>query len=160
MAEHSYGKLASAQMKIEKTGSFLTYVQGFDFGSDAILLIADYYAVTWLMREFADLLTRPSTEGSSFIIGNAQPVTSDGHCEITICLNDDVQANELVRKSATEFEWSISRSAVEHYRNLLSGMLTPAPNHQYLEPGNSPPAPVLIVSRDEYSLDQFRSGRT
>lgn len=145
-------------MMMEKPISFLTYVPAFDFGSDAILLLADYYTIAWLIREFSDLLASPIAEGCLFVIGNGQPVVSDGHCTIVVRLDRDAHASELVRKSPTEFEWSVSRSVAEHYRDLLSGLLTQTPGHQYLEPRNSPPAPVLIVSRDEYSLDQFRSG--
>lgn len=131
---------------------FVVYVASFDFGADAILLLVDQETVGWLMSQFGRLSNTPvGSSCSSFIIGDGHPVASDGRCVLTIELNDEPGcSSQLRRRTESSFAWSVSRSSANHYQDLLSGMLAPGPCHQYLEPDNSPPAPVFIVSRGEY----------
>ena len=62
-----------------------------------------------------------------------------------------------VQQSPTTFRWILSARSAGHYADLLSGMSnSEAPCHQYLDPDNTPPAPVVIVSLDEYEVSDFR----
>jgi hypothetical protein len=136
---------------------FVAYVMSFDFGSDAILLLAAQETVGWLMSQFGRLSRTPVGSSSHpIIIGDGDPVMSNGRCILSIELNDEPgSSSQLVRGSESVFAWSVSRSSANRYQHLLSGMLVPIPCHQYLEPDNCPPAPVFIVSRGEYQLDAF-----
>jgi hypothetical protein len=142
---------------VTKTGNrFLAYLPSFK-GADALLLLADYETIDWLMSQFQRLSNTPSGSSCpSFVIGDGEPVESDGRCLLVVKLDNQADGSYLIRESETTFGWSVSRSSANHYRELLSGILVPRPGHQYLDPDNSPPAPVVIVSRDEYEPDTFR----
>lgn len=142
---------------METVKPFVAYVASLDFGNDAILLLADHETVGWLMSQFGRLSKTPVGSSSpSIIIGDGDPVASEGRCILTIELNDELGcSSQLMRGSECVFAWSVSRSSAARYQGLLSGMLVPIPCHQYLEPDNCPPAPVFIVSRGEYQLDAF-----
>ena len=147
-------------MTMDNPGAFVVYVPSFDFGSDAILLLSDYYTIAWLVDQFLRLSTSPIGSVASFVIGDGSPIDSEERCFVTVTVTDTDSSSEMTRRSATQFAWRISRPEAERYRALLSCMLTKVPSHNYLEPKNSPPAPVLVVSRDEYSVEQFRTSKT
>jgi hypothetical protein len=146
-------------LKNKKT-PFVAYVPSFNLGDDALLLLVDSETIEWLMAQFGRLSNTPVGSGcpSSFI-GDGNPVESDGCCLLVIELEDQTESSRLIRKSENTFNWSVSRSSANHYRDLLSGLLVPLPGHQYLDPDNSPLAPVVIVSRDEYEPDTFRGAK-
>jgi hypothetical protein len=142
---------------MKKTGNqFVAYVPSFNFGDDALLILADSETIDWLMSQFGRLANIPVGSSSpSFVIGDGNPVESDGRCLLVVELENQAEGSRLIRTSENTFSWSVSRSSANHCRELLSGMLVPHPGHQYLDPDNSP-APVVIVSKGEYELDTFR----
>ena len=140
-----------------KTGSgFVAYLREFEHGDDALLILANYETIDWLMSQFGRLSDTPIRAGyPSFVIGDGNPVESDGQCLITVDLGNQTEGGQLVRQSENTFNWSVSRRLAHHYRELLSGMFEPKPGHQYLD-DESRPEPVVIVSRDEYDADWVR----
>ena len=139
---------------------FVAYVPSFHFGDDALLILADYETIDWLMSQFGHLANTPlGATCPSFVIGDGNPVESDGRCLLVVELENQTEGSRLVRKSENTFSWSVSRSSANHCRELLSGMLVAQPGHQYLEPDNCPPAAVVIVSKDEYEPDTFRTAK-
>ena len=146
---------------MKKTGNrFVAYVPSFNFGDDALLILADSEAIDWLMSQFDRLSNAPDgSNRPSFIIGDGNPVESDGRCLLIVELENQTEGSRLIRKSEQTFSWSVSRSSANHCRELLSGMLAPHPCHQYLDPDNCPSAPVVIVSKGEYEPDTFRTAK-
>jgi len=142
---------------MKKGNRFVAYLPGFNFGADALLILADSETIDWLMTQFGRL-SGIATESScpSFLVGDGNPIESDGHCLLIVEQGNQAEGSWLVRESDGVFRWSVSRSSADHYRELLSGISEPRPRHHYLDPNNSPPAPVVIVSRDEYDADFFR----
>ena len=159
MAEHTNWRLTAAQIMMKTGNRFIAYLPSFNLGGDALLLLADYETIDWLMSQFQRLSNTPVafTSCPSFVIGDGDPVESDGRCLLVVKLDNQVGGSHLIRESETTFGWSVSRSSANRYRELLSGMLGPRPGHQYLDPDNSPPAPVVIVSRGEYQPEVVRS---
>jgi len=146
---------------MKKTGNrFVAYVPSFNFGDDALLILADSVTIDWLMSQFGRLAnTPPGSSCPSFVIGDGSPIESDGRCLVIVELENQTEGSRVIRKSEQTFSWSVSRSSANHCRELLSGMLAPHPGHQYLDPDNCPPAPVVIVSKGEYEPDTFRTGK-
>lgn len=142
---------------MKPASGFVAYFSSFDFGGDALLILVDREAIDWLMLQFDHVSRNPNGSGClPFVIGDGHPIESDGKCLIRVQLGALAEGSHLVRKSESSFDWMISSTAAKHYRDLLSGMLDPRPGHQYLDPDNSPPAPVVIIARDEYDRDWVR----
>ena len=146
---------------MKETIPFVVHLPRFNFGEDALLLLADNSTIAWLISRFGELADHPvETVGSAFVIGDGEPVRSDGQCLIFVELNYQAKGSELIRQSPTTFRWILSISSASHYRDLLSGMSeSRSPCHQYLDPDNAPPAPVVVVSFDEYQADAFRRAK-
>ena len=146
---------------MKKIGNrFVAYVPSFDFGDDALLILVDSETIDWLMSQFGRLSnTAVGATCPSFVIGDGNPVESDGRCLLVVELKNQTNGSRLIRKSETTFSWTVSRSSANHCRELLSGMLVPHPGHQYLDLDNCPPAPVVIASKDEYEPDTFRTAK-
>lgn len=140
-----------------KTGNgFVAYLPGFK-GSDALLILADSETIDWMMAQFGRLSSAPvGSVYPPFPIGDGNPIESDGLCLLVVELENQAEGSRLIQDSDGTFRWSVSRLSAGHYRELLSGISEPHPAHQYLDSGNSPPAPVVIVSRDEYDAETFR----
>jgi len=133
---------------------FIAYLPSFDFGNDALLILADYETIDWLMSQFGRLSNTPvGSDCPSFIIGDGNPVGSDGRCLLLVELENLADGSRLMRESEKTFRWRVSRSSANHYRELLSGMFAPHPGHQYLD---NDTAPGIMVSRDEYDTDWVR----
>jgi hypothetical protein len=93
-----------------------------------------------------------------FTIGDGNPIGSDGRCIVDVKMRQVTRGNELLTISHGRFLWLMSRSSAIYFGHLLAGMLSfKKPCHQYLEPDNSPPAPVIIVSKDQYTIEQVRN---
>ena len=137
---------------------FIAHVPSFNFGDDAILLLADHATIAWLSSKFTEFASIPvESTGALFVIGDGKPVQSDGQCIIFVELNHQANGSELTIESPTTFHWILSAGSADHYRELLSEMVkADDPCHQYLDPDNAPPAPIVIVSLDEYEADDFR----
>jgi hypothetical protein len=139
---------------------FVAFVPSFNFGDDALLILADSETIDWLMSRFGRLSDTPvGATCDSFMVGDGNPVESDGRCLLIVELENQADGSRLIRKSENTFSWRVSRSSASHYRELLSGMLVPQPGHQYLDPDNCPPAQVVIVSKGEYEPDTFRTAK-
>jgi hypothetical protein len=143
---------------MKKNIPFVAHLPSFNFGDDALLLLADHESIAWLSSKFEEL-ARTTTESHSatFVIGDGKPIQSDGQCTVFVELDHQASGSKLIAESPIAFRWSLSAGAANHYRELLSEIVkAEARCHQYLDPGNAPPAPVVIVSLDEYEADAFR----
>lgn len=136
---------------------FLAHLFSFKGHDEVLLLLADHPTITSLVSQLAVFAsTRIESKRPTFVIGDGNPVQSDGQCIIFVELNHQSSGSELVRQTRNTFRWSLSPGSADHYRDLLSGMLkSQVPCHQYLEPDNVQ-APVVIVSLGEYEVDAFR----
>jgi hypothetical protein len=144
-------------------------------GGEVLLILVDDEITQWLMARFEQLTD--SAVGSrcpAFVVGNGNPVESDGRCVLIVQLSGRESCNELIRDSQNSWRWSVSRSAANNFRYLLCGMLDFRESlpvlmsahrsaaglegscHQYLDPDNIPPAPTGVVSRGEYDSEQVR----
>ena len=137
---------------------FLALVPSFNFGDDALLLLADHSTIVWLMSRFEALARIPvELRSAAFVIGDGKPVQSDGQCTIVVESTHHAKGSELIRKSESTFRWILSPGSADRYRDLLSVMSDSVfPCHQYLDPDNASHAPVVIVSLGEYQVDAFR----
>jgi hypothetical protein len=137
---------------------FVAYVPSFNFGDDALLMLVDQSTIAWLMSRFGELADTPvESKSAGFVIGDGKPFESAGQCIISVELNHQANRSELTRTSETTYSWILPPRSAAHYRDLLSGMSgSKSPCHQYLDPDNAPPAPVVIVSLDEYEPETFR----
>jgi hypothetical protein len=138
---------------------FVAHVPSFKSDDDALLLLADHSTIAWLISRFRELTQgRAQTASGAFVIGDGKPIQSDGQCIIFVELNHQAKGSELVQQSPTTFRWTLSAASAGHYAELLSVMSNSGfPCHQYLDADNASPAPVVIVSFDEYEADAFRS---
>ena len=152
------GDVPPHKLAMEALNPFVVFVTGFDFGADAILLLATHETLRWLRSQFERLgSTGAGSSCPPFTIGDGHPIDSDERLFVVVELNDQAgSSSKLLRESESNFVWSISRASARRYRNLLSGMLLPDAGHQYLEPDNCPPAPTVIVSLGEYEVSRFR----
>jgi len=143
---------------MKESSPFIAHVRSFHFGDDALLLLADRATIDWLGSKFAELARAPvESKSAAFVIGDGKPVQSDGQCTVLVELNHQANRSELIPVSPTTFRWTLSPGSANHYRELLSEIVkAEVPCHQYLDPDNTPPAPVVIVSLDEYEADDFR----
>jgi hypothetical protein len=128
---------------MKKTGNrFVAYVPSFNFGDDALLILVDSETIDWLMSQFGRLSNTPvGSSRPSFVIGDGNPVESDGRCLLVVELENQTEGSRLIRTSENNFSWSVSRSSANHYRELLSAMWKPHPCHQYLDPDQLPSRP-------------------
>jgi hypothetical protein len=148
-----FGSAAAMKEKIP----FVAHLPSFK-GDDALLMLVDQSTITWLMSRFGELADTPvESKSAGFVVGDGKPIKSGGRCIISVELNHQASRSELTRISETTFSWILAPSSAAHYRDLLSGMSgSKSPCHQYLDPDNAPPAPVVIVSLDEYEPETFR----
>jgi len=137
--------------------SFVAHLPSFK-GDETLLLLVDHETIAWLSSRFAELARTPiESKNASFVIGDGKPIQSDGQCTVFVELNHEASGSELVAESPTTFSWILSAGSASHYVDLLSEMVkATVPCHQYLDPDNCPPAPVVMVSLEEYEADDFR----
>jgi hypothetical protein len=137
---------------------FVAHRTSFNFGDDALLMLVDHETIAWLSSKFAELACTPvDSRSATFVIGDGKPIQSDGQCTVFVELNQQASGSELIAESPITFRWIISAGSANHYKELLSEMVkAEVPCHQYLDPDNTPPAPVVIVSLDEYEVDDLR----
>jgi hypothetical protein len=140
---------------------FVAHLPSFNSGDDAVLLLADHSTIAWLISRLRELAQTPvEAVGGAFVIGDGNPIQSDGQCIIFVELIHQAKGSELMQQSPITFRWTLSACSAGHYAELLSGMSNSGfPCHQYLDPDNVPPAPVVIVSFDEYEAGTFRRAK-
>jgi len=161
VAKHPNWRIAAAKVTMKQNIPFVAHLFSFKGNDEVLLLLADRPAISWLMSQLAEFAcTRNDSRRPAFVIGDGNPVQSDGRCIISVELDHQANGGKLVQQTQNTFRWSLSPSSADHYRQLLSGMLkNEVPCHQYLDPDNLP-APVLIVSLGEYQVDVFRGPTT
>ena len=137
---------------------FIACFPSFYLGEAALLLSVDNEAIEWLMSCFGQLSAAPlGTSRPRFLIGDGNPVESDGRCLLVVQPDNQEGATRLFRTAPNEFCWSVSQRSAHHFQALLGGLLkSETPGHQYLD-SDDPLSPVVIVSRDEYGIDKIRS---
>jgi hypothetical protein len=159
---------------IELTTPFIAHFDGWKSG-EVLLILVDNEITRWLMARFEQLAeVTAGSQCPAFVLGDGNPVESDGRCLLTVELSERESGNELVRNSHNSWRWSVSQSAASNFRYLVSGMLAHRESaiphvralrsasgsegscHQYLDPDNCPPAPTVEISRGEYDSEQIR----
>jgi hypothetical protein len=134
---------------------FIAHLEGWK-GGEVFLLVVDQHGVQWLASQF-ERIAKASIESMlvQFVLGDGHPVESDGRCLVFVELNQNSNGSQIARISPGAWRWSVSRSAADKFRTLLSGMLDPHAGHQYLDPDNDE-GPTVEVSRGEYEVDKVR----
>jgi hypothetical protein len=150
-------KEARAIARAENANGFVVHLTSFKGNDSVLLLLADQSTIGWLHDRLTEFATAHAKSLSlAFVIGDDNPVESDGKCVISVELNHQANGGQLVQESQTTFRWSLSSSLANRYRKRLSPMLeSRSPCHQYLEFGTAS-EPVVVVSLDEYEVDTFR----
>jgi hypothetical protein len=133
---------------------FIAYLDGWRSG-EVLLLIVDNEGVEWLMSRFEHLGADGLDEsnGAEFVLGDSNPVESDGRCLVRVELNHKSNDSRITRVSQSAWLWSVSRSAADIFRARLSGMSLEHACHQYLD---SDEGPAVEVSIGEYEIDIVR----
>jgi hypothetical protein len=151
--------------------SLIAHLSSFKGNDEVLLIVCDDQTIGWLIARFEEFVSAPGdVKFPSFVIGDGNPVESDGRCLLDVHLDDRERGSQLTEAPEGIFRWNVSRSSAERFRSLLSGMVEhheplrdirssfalEGSDHQYLDPDNCPPAPAIIVSRGEYNPDAFR----
>jgi hypothetical protein len=137
---------------------------------DVLLIVATRDALRWLSEHFRDLASSADDIAGSIIIGSGYPSFSSHGIEIKIYLARNEVDNELVESDTNKFCWRIGRKTAKAFEGLIGGLTSendPIDRHEaskiagvrgghnYLDPSNTPPAPIMIVSLDEYSPEDL-----
>lgn len=158
-------KHAEAAAHVEKleVGSYMERasvirLKDFKWDADTLLIISDRNSSTWLADSFERLAVTTSDEDASMTIGDGDPVLSPDGIQIRIGViksSDD----GLKEQEPNKFSWAISRETARGFSEKVRELVD-RPGRNYLDPSNSPPAPVVMVSVGEYELEQlFPCGR-
>ncbi len=150
-------KEARAIARGEITSGFVVHLTSFKGNDEVVLLLADQSTIGWLVARLAEFAAaRAESRNLAFVIGDGNPVESDGKCVITVELMRRANGGNWVQESLNTFRWSLSPSLANRYRKRLLPMLKSQSScHQYLEFGTAP-EPVVMVSLGEYETDAFR----
>lgn len=141
----------------ELTNSFVVHLTSFNGNDEALLLLADKSTIGWLVSQLGEFASaRAESQNLAFVIGDGNPVESDGKCIISVELIHQANGGTLVQESQNTFRWSLSPTLADRYRRRLSPMLeSQSPCHQYLEFGAAPEL-IVMVSLGEYDANAFR----
>ncbi len=133
--------------------AFIAHLEGWR-GGEVFLLIVDHHDVQWSVSQF-ERIAKASLESMlvQFVLGDGHPVESDGRCLVFVELNQNSNGSQITRISPGAWRWSVSQSAADKFRTLLSGLLVPHAGHQYLD---NDEGPTVEVSRGEYEIDIVR----
>jgi hypothetical protein len=142
---------------MKETTAFVAHVSSFSGVEDVFLVLANQATISWLIDQLTRVAcTTAQSSCLGFVLGNGNPIESDGQCIVVADLHDDEDSPQLVQESQSTFRWRLSRKLADRYRGLLSGMLNSStPCHQYLEL-DSGPSQAVIVSLGEYDAETFR----
>jgi hypothetical protein len=126
---------------------FIAHFDGWK-GGEVILLVVDLEGVDWLMSKFEYLVAEGADESNAMqlVLGDSNPVESDGRCLVRVELNQNSNGSRITRVSQHAWHWSVSRRAADKFRELLSGMSAAHACHQYLD---SDEGPIVEVSVGE-----------
>jgi hypothetical protein len=130
--------------------SFIAHFDAWKDG-ETILLVVDHEGVQWLISQFERLATE--VPPAHFVLGDGNPVESDGHCLLHVKFNQRSTGSHVARISQGVWHWSVSRVAGDKFQALLLGMSVRKPGHQYLD---SDSGPTVEVSCGEYEVDVVR----
>jgi hypothetical protein len=101
------------------------------------------------------------------VVGNGEPIGSPDNIEIRFSVIADAAESRLIENKRNKFSWFITDETASSFSEKCSNLCRAVQRcadssggfHQYLDPENSPPAPVLMISLHEYSLAQLLKGR-
>ena len=131
---------------------FAAFLPSFNFGEDALLILADSETIDWLTAQFDRLSNaRPGSSRSSFVIGDGKPVESDG-CSIVVEASDRLEGSQLERKSDGSYYWSLSCTAAHRYKELVSSLSTSEPAISISTPTISLRLPLSFRGRSIRSI--------
>src|SRR5712692_10506106 len=88
---------------------FVAYLPNFYLGDSAVLVAVDDAAIGWLMAQFQLLASASPAVRSAFVVGDGQPISSDGRCLLKVT-RDDTGGTRLVRTKSSELCWEVSRA--------------------------------------------------
>jgi hypothetical protein len=132
-------------------------LKNFKWDDDTLLIISNRDSSTWLADNFQKLAIAANAGDASMTIGNGEPIGSPDGVEISVRVADGEADNRLEEHDRNKFFWALSRETALAFsgkvRRLIDGS-----GHNYLDPSNSPPAPVVMVSTGEYELAQLLRG--
>jgi len=129
-------------------------LKDFKWDADTLLIISNRDCSTWLADNFQRLATATNADDASMTIGNGEPIGSPDGVEIRICITDGETDDGLKEHDRNKFSWALTRESAFDFSEKIR-VLIDAPGHNYLDPSNSPPAPVVMVSAGEYELEQL-----
>lgn len=135
---------------------FIGYLPSFHFGEAAILISVDAESLKWLISRFQELAS-PAPRAGEFMLGDGNPIESDGRLLVTVRAGQCEEGARLVRVASDRFDWIISRESAQRFDKLLLGLFSRhTAAHQYLDSGDRA-SPTVIVSKGEYPIDKIRS---
>jgi len=156
-----------------KRGSFVARLSGWEGQYEVILIVTDDETLKWLTARFGRFAAEPSPSTCPpFLIGDGNPIDSDGRCRIEVVLEEEGTESRIEELSTGSWRWSVTRAAAglfrdrialirefrgpsqENVRRAKRGLLDSC--HDYLDPANHPPAPTVIISRGEYTVESLR----
>jgi hypothetical protein len=121
------------------------------------LLACDATGIDWLRCRFAEFSVAPAN--SSFVVGNGNPIASDGRCELTITLAEAGSRQLISAQRNMTFIWRIPREDSEEVATKLSILRdTNVPCHQYFGDGGGP-YQTIVVTKNEEPIDLIRAMR-
>jgi hypothetical protein len=126
----------------------------FKWNDDTLLILTNAKSTAWLANGLQRLADENDDSVTSLIVGNGKPIWSPDEIEISIFIFRDAAADGLEENTANKFSWGISRETALEFAGKVSA-LSGAAAHQYLDPSNCHPAPVVMVSSNEYSLEHL-----
>jgi hypothetical protein len=136
--------------------NFIAYVRNFYYGEPAFLLSVDGNSIEWMMSRF-EALASSNPDGASFVLGDGNPIASDGRCLFTVQKADQENCTRVAIAEPGKYCWIISAKSAERFRALLSGLMkSKSAAHQYLD-SDDLGSPVVIASKGEYSRKTIRS---
>ena len=131
---------------------FIAHFEGWK-GGRVILILVDHEGLEWLISQFERIASIESGL-QQLVLGDGHPVESDVLL-LTIDLGER-NGSQMARVSEHTWHWTVSLSAADSFRNLLSSMLRAKHAcHQYFDPDNDE-APIVEVSLGEYPIDMVR----
>ncbi len=126
----------------------------FKWNDDTLLILTNWASTDWLATSLQRLADEDDAAVTSVTIGNGKPIWSPDEIEIRIFIYRDAADDGLKESAANKFSWGISRETAREFAGKV-GVLSNAAAHQYLDPSNCHPAPVVMVSSNEYSLEHL-----
>ena len=140
-------------------------LKNFKMNDDVLLLVSNQRATRWLADGFG-LLASQGVGSEAMVVGNGELVGSPDHIEIRFSVIADSAESRLIEGQPNRFSWWITDKMASSFSEKCSKLCSAVERanssggfHQYLDPENSPLAPVFMISLQEYSLENLLNER-